>query len=55
MEDKQIIEKPKCVNFAKCKNYAICLFHDNWLCGECLVKLNKKVKKFITNMIEEEE
>lgn len=41
----QIMNKPKCVNFEKCGNEAMCLANGMWLCGPCIVELQKKIKK----------
>ena len=37
-------EKPICV-IEGCNNVAFVLFGNNWICGECLVKYDRKLKE----------
>jgi len=49
--DKQIIEKPKCVNYERCQNLAICLNGGLWVCGKCITELNKKIDNIKKEML----
>lgn len=41
----RILNRPDCINYEKCQNSALCLINGMWVCGDCLVKLEEKVKK----------
>lgn len=45
-----ILEKPKC---SKCGKDAMCLVSDIWLCGDCVVELDKRMKEQKKKMIME--
>ena len=49
--DQQIHERPTCAN-KKCNNTALILVANRFICGNCLVKLNKKRDKMITEMMD---
>ena len=51
----KILNKPKCVNYEKCKHEAMSLANGMWLCGTCIVKLQEKVKKIKEKLLLEEE
>ena len=40
-----MINKPKCVNYKRCKNEALSLVNGMWVCGECLIRLTKELKE----------
>lgn len=40
-----IMNKPLCHNYDKCENDALTLVSGMWLCGDCVIELNNKLKK----------
>ena len=50
----QILNRPKCHNFDRCNNEALSLVSGMWVCGECLVKLQDKLRILKEKLILEE-
>jgi len=50
----KILNKPNCHNYDRCGNEAITLVNGLWLCGECLIKVNEKIKKLKEKILLEE-
>jgi len=50
----KILNKPKCHNFDRCGNEAFSLVSGMWVCGDCLLKLQEKLKKLKEKLILEE-
>jgi len=46
--------RPKCINYKKCKNKAICFMNDMWVCGDCIIKLQNKLKEQKKDLILQE-
>jgi len=47
-------KKPLCHNHANCKQEAISLVNGMWLCGECIIKIQKKIKAAKEKLLIEE-
>jgi len=45
-----IMERPSC---KKCGQPAFCMYNDLWLCGECLMILDNKLKEHKKKMVME--
>jgi len=50
----KILNRPKCHNFDRCGNEALCLVSGMWVCGDCLLKLQEKLKILKEKLILEE-
>lgn len=50
----KILNRPKCHNYDRCGNEAITLVNQMWLCGQCLVRVNERVKKLKEQILLEE-
>lgn len=51
----KVLNKPLCHNHEKCGNEAMSLVNGMWLCGPCIVLLQKKVNKLKEKLLLEEE
>jgi hypothetical protein len=49
-----INELPNCINYEKCGRQAFTLINHMWVCGDCLIKLQEKLKKLKENLLLEE-
>ena len=47
----QILNRPLC---KKCEKLAMTLFNGIWLCGDCMMKANEKLRKLRENILLEE-
>ncbi len=50
----KILNKPKCHNYDRCGNEAMTLVNGMWLCGQCLIRVNERVKKLKEQILLEE-
>ena len=50
----KILNKPKCHNHDRCGNEAMTLVNGMWLCGQCLIRVNERVKKLKEQILLEE-
>ena len=50
-----IINRPKCSRWEKCGNYAITSASGVWICGDCFIKLQSKLKKLKEKILLEED
>jgi hypothetical protein len=49
-----ILNKPKCHNYDNCGHEALALANNMWLCGDCIIKIQEKVRKIKEKLLLEE-
>jgi len=49
-----VMNKPNCHNYDKCGNEAMCLTNGMWLCGECMLLIQAKLRKLKQQLLLEE-
>lgn len=50
----KIMNKPLCHNYDRCGNEAITLMNGIWVCGQCVIRVNNKLKKLKEKILLEE-
>ncbi len=46
------MNKPECI-VKKCNNYALLLYGNNWICGDCYMKIYNKELERKNKLVEE--